>query len=125
MNIVIDMNLSPDWVKALSERGVKATHWSEIGDPGTSDAIIFDWARKNGYFVFTHDLDFGTILAATKTVSPSVIQIRTQDPSPSRCKEWAIAAILKHSAELEHGALITLDEKRARLTMLPLRKADE
>lgn len=32
-----------------------------------------------GYVVFTHDLDFGDILAATNADDPSVIQVRTQN----------------------------------------------
>jgi len=32
--------------------------------------------------VFTHDLDFGDILAATGAEAPSVIQVRTEDTTP-------------------------------------------
>ncbi len=41
-----------------------------------------DYARANDYIVLTHDLDFGTILAATRGTGPSVVQIRNQDVSP-------------------------------------------
>jgi predicted nuclease of predicted toxin-antitoxin system len=34
-----------------------------------------EWARANRYIVFTHDLDFGSLLAATGAETPSVIQI--------------------------------------------------
>lgn len=40
------------------------------------------WARANDYIVFTHDLDFGAMLALTNAESPSVIQVRTQDVTP-------------------------------------------
>ena len=30
---------------------------------------VMEWARSNGYIVFTHDLDFGAILAATRASS--------------------------------------------------------
>jgi predicted nuclease of predicted toxin-antitoxin system len=46
------------------------------------DDIIVSWARENGYIVFTHDLDFGVLLAWTRAESPSVIQVRTQDVFP-------------------------------------------
>lgn len=42
-----------------------------------TDEEIMRWARENGYVVFTHDLNFGVILAATRAQSPSVIQVRT------------------------------------------------
>ena len=42
------------------------------------------WARENGYVVFTHDLDFGTLLALTRDAGPSVIQVRTHEQTMKR-----------------------------------------
>jgi predicted nuclease of predicted toxin-antitoxin system len=33
MKLVIDMNLSPDWVPVLLQAGHTATHWSSVGTP--------------------------------------------------------------------------------------------
>jgi hypothetical protein len=68
--ILIDMNLSPDWVDELSKHGWAAAHWSAIGDPRATDREIMDWARVNSHVVFTHDLDFGTMLALTHATGP-------------------------------------------------------
>ena len=67
MKILIDMNLSPDWVAVFGRYNISAVHWSTVGDPREKDSIIMEWARTNGYIVFTHDLDFGSLLAATGT----------------------------------------------------------
>lgn len=83
MKILIDMNLSPLWVDVLSEAGWETTHWFSIGAQHAPDTEIMAWAKKNAFIVFTHDLDFGAILAATKASSPSVFQVRTQDIMPS------------------------------------------
>ncbi len=40
------------------------------------------YASANDYVVFTHDLDFSVILAATRSEKPSVLQIRAEDVSP-------------------------------------------
>lgn len=40
------------------------------------------WARANDRIVFTHDLDFGRLLALAGRVGPSVMQVRTQDVLP-------------------------------------------
>jgi predicted nuclease of predicted toxin-antitoxin system len=40
MKIVLDMNLSPDWVPVLGNAGYDAVHWSTVGDPGASDRVI-------------------------------------------------------------------------------------
>lgn len=82
--------------------------------------MILDWARENGYVVFTHDLDFGTILAATHAAGPSVIQMRTQDVLPDRQGTLLVAALRKHEEMLDAGALISLDEKGPRARILPL-----
>ncbi len=41
------------------------THWSQVGASNATDAEIFAWAAAQGAVVFTHDLDFCTILAST------------------------------------------------------------
>jgi predicted nuclease of predicted toxin-antitoxin system len=73
MKIVIDMNLTPLWVDVLTKYEWQAVHWSSIGDPRAKDSEIMNWALTNGYIVFTHDLDFGAILAATEIQSQPTI----------------------------------------------------
>ena len=82
MKLLLDMNLSPLWVEALEERGYAATHWSRVGDPGAPDQEILEWARREEYVVFTHDLDFARLLALTRADGPSVIQLRSQSVLP-------------------------------------------
>jgi predicted nuclease of predicted toxin-antitoxin system len=76
MRILIDMNLSPQWVGVFERHGWQAVHWSTVGDPRAIDRVIMDWAQANQYVVFTHDLDFGAILAVTHAAGPSVISGR-------------------------------------------------
>ncbi len=40
------------------------------------------WAIANGYVVFTHDLDFGTMLALSGADGPSVLQVRCLNVLP-------------------------------------------
>jgi predicted nuclease of predicted toxin-antitoxin system len=65
MKILIDMNLSPDWVSVLSAVGIEAIHWSTVADPRAPDHTIFAWVKEHSFVVFTNDLDLGAILAAT------------------------------------------------------------
>ena len=81
IHILIDMNLSPDWVNILSTHGWASVHWSAIGDPRATDREIMDWARSKGHVVFTHDLDFGTMLALTHASGPSVIRHKMRPAS--------------------------------------------
>jgi len=82
MNIIIDMNLSPDWCEVLAKDGILAFHWQTVGASNAPDSEIMQWAKEHGYVVFTHDLDFGTLLALTQATSPSVRQVRTQNMTP-------------------------------------------
>ena len=121
MKILIDMNLSPQWVTTFAEAGFEAVHWADVGNPAAPDKELFDWAKENGFMVFTHDLDFGAILAATQAEGPSVIQVRTQNNLPEVLGEKVIELIQVYGSSLEKGALITLDEARARVRILPIR----
>ena len=122
MKFLVDMNLSPTWVGIIKQAGFDAVHWSDIGEPRAPDQEIMEWAKAQGCIVFTHDLDFGAILAATKSDSPSVIQIRTQDINPRHIGDFVISAIKKFQDYLIKGALISVDEKRARARILPLKE---
>ncbi len=121
MKIVIDMNLSPDWVEVLKDAGWESVHWSTVGDMRATDDVIMSWARENGYVVFTHDLDFGVLLALTQAESPSVIQVRTQDVFPEVLSKRLVKVLLEHQTTLEQGALLTVDESKARVRVLPFK----
>lgn len=120
MKLLLDMNISPRWVDFLRARGIETIHWSSIGVPTAPDNEIMAFARDGGYTVFTHDLDFSAILAATKGKKPSVVQLRTDDLSPEAVGELIIQTLRQMRGELEIGALLTVDAKRARLRVLPL-----
>jgi len=122
MKILLDMNLSPSWVDVLVEAGFAAIHWSSIGKPDALDSNIMSWAKSNNHVVFTHDLDFGDILAATNADAPSVIQIRTQNLHPDYLGESVIAALRQFDAQLEEGALVVVDENKVRARILPIRR---
>lgn len=62
-----------------------------------------EWARTNGYVVFTHDLDFGAILAVTQADAPSVIQVRIQDVLPANLEDVIIQVLRQFESELESG----------------------
>ena len=120
MNILVDMNLSPEWVEVLKREGFGAVHWTSIGDPRASDHVLLGWARSNDHVVFTADLDFGTILAATGAASPSVVQLRANDTLPDAVGAALIAALRQFEPQLTSGALLVIDPARNRVRLLPI-----
>ena len=118
--LLVDMNLSPEWVPVLQKYGWQAVHWSLVGDPRASDRVIMDWAAARDYVVFTHDLDFGTMLALSHEAGPSVLQVRSENILPDHMEGLVIAALSQHEADLSSGALVVVDENRNRVRVLPI-----
>jgi predicted nuclease of predicted toxin-antitoxin system len=120
MKILVDMNLSPTWVPFLATHGIEAVHWSAIGEPSATDLQILNYAAEKNLVVFTHDLDFGMLLAACKSCGPSVIQVRTQDVLPSAVGAVILRAIEASRDHLESGAIVSVDLIQNRLHLLPI-----
>ena len=121
MKFLLDMNLAPRWAEFLDQAGMEALHWSHVGKADAADVEIMGYARDNNYWVITHDLDFGAILATSQLDGPSVIQLRANDISPEAIGHHVIQAVKTRKADLEAGALLTIDPVRMRLSLLPLR----
>lgn len=118
LRIVLDMNLSLEWMPLLEQAGWKAVHWSVVGDPRANDATIMAWASAHGHV--THDLDFGTALALTHADGPSVIQVRTQRVLPEHIGPLVLAALGQYESELSAGALVVVEPAKSRVRVLPL-----
>ena len=121
--ILVDMNLSTEWIPLLVAAGHKAVHWSEVGDPRAPDTALMQWALNNAYAVFTHDLDFGTMLALSGASGPSVLQVRCLNVLPEAIGPLVLALLRIYANEIEQGALVVADERRERVRILPLSTA--
>jgi len=78
------------------------------------------FARQQGYVLLTHDLDFGAILAATRGQKPSVVQLRSENLGIEIIGRSVIDALHEVAADLDDGALVTIDPGRTRVRVLPL-----
>ena len=120
MKLLVDMNLSPRWVSVLATLGSRRRTGQRSATPRPA---ILAYAKANCYVVLTHDLDFGTILAATGGDKPSVVQIRSEDVSPDAIGRPVIEALRQMTSELERGALLSFNPNSMRVRILPLQKA--
>jgi len=122
MRLLIDMNLAPRWIRSLSAGGHEAVHWSAVGPVKASDSAICEYAREHGFVLITNDLDFPRILAHTSEGKPSVILLRGEPLIPELRAEALLGAIAECSAELDTGAILTIDWwGRPRARLLPLK----
>jgi predicted nuclease of predicted toxin-antitoxin system len=122
MRILVDVNLPPTWVETREAAGFEGVHWRDVGAMNAPDVAIMQWARDHQAIVFTHDLDFSALLAATGALGPSVVQVRTQDVTPAAISTVVIAALKQHHAALLQGALVTIDLLATRVRILPIRR---
>jgi predicted nuclease of predicted toxin-antitoxin system len=70
--------------------------------------------------VFTHDLDFGTMLALSGARGASVLQVRCLNVLPEAIGPLVLAVLRTYDAEIEQGALVVANERRKRVRILPL-----
>lgn len=87
----------------LSGHGIEAVHWSGVGDGGAPDTQVLKWADDHDFTVFTHDLDFTTLLAITGATGPSVIQLRSQDVMPDAVGAQVVSVLNNHASVLASG----------------------
>jgi predicted nuclease of predicted toxin-antitoxin system len=119
MKLLVDMNLSPDWVPLLASHGWEAKHWSNVGPCNAPDTELMRWARQNQHVVLTQDLDFPQLLYATKDSGPSVVLLRMDNEFDTSARDHVCAALALAESDLAAGALLTISGHRVRLRRLP------
>ena len=80
------------------------------------------WAIANGYVVFTHDLDFGTMLALSGFDGPRVLQVRCLNVLPEAIGTLVLSLLKTYGAEIEQGELVVADERCEPVRSLPLKR---
>jgi predicted nuclease of predicted toxin-antitoxin system len=124
VKILVDMNLSPEWLKVLERAGWPSQHWSLVGSPTAADTDLFNWAREHGWVLLTQDLDFAELLFHTQGGAPSVVLLRLRNELDSAQQARVCTLLQTAATALEAGALLVIDERRARLRRLPITKGE-
>jgi predicted nuclease of predicted toxin-antitoxin system len=120
MKLLVDMNLSQDWVPLLAAHGWEVRHWAAIGPGNAPDTELLRWARENAHVIITQDLDFSQLLFSTRESGPSVVLLRMDNEFDEAARAHVCAAIALAEEHLRKGALLTIVGQRARLRHLPI-----
>ncbi|MFO7776993.1 MAG: DUF5615 family PIN-like protein [Nitriliruptoraceae bacterium] len=121
MRLLIDENLSPRVARMLREAGHDAAHVVEVGLGNTDDTVILDAATDGARAIVTADTDFGALLAARGTSTPSVVMLRSSDHlTPDEQARLVVAVLTRVGDELEGGAIASITPERIRLRSLPI-----
>lgn len=121
MRLLIDENLSPRVARLLREAGHDAAHVVEVGLGNTDDPVIMDAAADDARIIVTADADFGALLAARGTWSPSVVMLRSSDHlTPDEQVRLVAVVLTRVGDDLEDGAIASVTPERIRLRSLPI-----
>jgi predicted nuclease of predicted toxin-antitoxin system len=122
VRLLADANLSPSIVPRLISCGHDAQHVADVGLLTASDQDITRFAAANALIIVTADTDFGTLLARSGDVQPSVVLLRHHFEAPADEQARLVVTVLEAAAEdLAAGAIATLNRGRLRVRRLPIR----
>ena len=121
MKFLVDNALSPLVAHLLAAAGHDAVHVRTLGLQAAADSELFQLAAIQSRTILSADTDFSQLLALRRETRPSLVLFRGRSP---RRPEQEAAVLLANlpviSAELEHGAVVSIYEGRLRIRRLPI-----
>jgi predicted nuclease of predicted toxin-antitoxin system len=121
LRFLLDMGISYQVAQWLNGIGHDAIHLSNEGLHTLEDHLIVEKATDEDRIILTADMDFGHILAFTKSSVVSVIQFRLYDLSPDNLISKLNLVFDKFSEEISiDPVIITIQENKMRLKKLPI-----
>lgn len=120
VKVLLDVNLSRRVAAELRRAGVIVHLVVDEMDPRSPDETVIEWAAHQGAVIVSRDQDFSAILAIRERTGPSLINLRVAEVDPARLAGLIAATIKTFSEDLSAGAVITLDDRHARIHRLPL-----
>jgi len=121
LRFLLDMGISYQVAQWLNSIGHDAIHLSNEGLYKLEDYLIIEKAINEDRIILTADMDFGQILAFTKSSSVSVVQFRLFDLSPNNLISKLNIVFDKFSEDIGlDPVIITIQENKIRFKKLPL-----
>ena len=122
MKFLVDENIPSSFSNELKTTGYEVRHVTEVGLKATDDNEIVSFARKSGEIIITYDLDFSRIISLLSYDSPSLITLRVSVLNSESFLKIINEVLKSCRRDLETGAMISVDDDRMRIRMLPVIK---
>src|SRR5436305_5562157 len=114
------MGVSLTTVEALRAAHHDAVHLRDEDLSRLPDTEIAAKAVAVGRIVLTFDLDFGDILAAARSGTPSVVVFRLRNQTPAAVNPRLFRVIENCATELASGAIVIVEDGGFRVRRLPI-----
>ena len=121
MRFLVDEALSPIVAVLLAAAGHDAVHVRNIGLKSAPDGVVLAAAVDDRRVLLTLDADFGALVAASATASPSVVLFRGNlTRRPDGQVSLLIANLDQIADDLAAGAIVVIGDDRLRVRRLPI-----
>ena len=120
MRFLADMGISQRVVIWLQERGHDATHLRDEGLRRLENGDIVTKALRESRIILAWDLDFPELLALSKTGTVSAVVFRLVNTRSDHVIERLARGLSASAQDLQEGAIISVEEGRYRVRLLPL-----
>ncbi|MBX3406870.1 MAG: DUF5615 family PIN-like protein [Phycisphaeraceae bacterium] len=120
MKLLLDIPFAKSTVQFLRERGYDAIHVIDRLPANAPDHDIVALASMEERVILCFDLDFARIVATSRSAAPSILTFRTTGRG-ARSVERALEEVIPLvEADLQRGALVTVDDFSVRIRSLPI-----
>lgn len=120
LKFLADMGMSQSTTSWLKQQAYDVIHLRDEKLERASDADIIEKAKKENRIILTCDLDFGDLMVASGGICPSVIIFRLEDETPINVNRRLSQVLMESSSALSKGAIISVEETRHRVRLLPI-----
>lgn len=120
MRFLSDMGISQRVVIWLREQSHDATHLRDEGLQRLENGDIVTKASRESRIILTWDLDFAEILALSGSNTVSAVVFRLVNTRSTHVIERLERVLLESAQDLENGAIISVEEGRHRVRLLPI-----
>ena len=120
MRFLADMGISQRVVTWLREQGHDAVHLRDQGLQRLENGDIFTKAVQESRIILTWDLDFAEILALSRLQIVSAVIFRLYNTRSVHVIHRLERVLTESAQDLEDGAIISVEERRHRVRLLPI-----